>query len=588
MSNTSIMMARGTWVQLGDSTNHSSDLRLHCARRNPNNNGLYPNTYAVLQFAIPSSLKYKRITQAVIRYYSWYRVNGYDDTGYKYDSTGMEVAPYITGGQDIYSLTGANIDTLGQLGDWIRVEAERFDASYPKWRTADVTSLLNGNISQDSYFTVFMAGMPAYYHYENRVGTHIASLGTGYEAYLDITYEDVVQLAPTPTFPVNANINEQQEILFTWAWNSSTEAVQASVSLEYKLKSASNYTVVSLTQAGHTYKLEAGLPQGTYQWRIRGTNDAGETSAYSSVVEFNVVGKPAIPVINAVPNKTLTEISWNAVGQLSCDITLTDSNGKIIDEKTIANQQTSYKPNLFLKGTYTFGVRVRNASGLSSDWAYRTFAITAAGPTKPNIRLMQDDAKIKIDINRNESINYALIRCEDIKGAEEKVLGFFDGDEYIDKTFALYTTYKYYVRAYSTGGYTDSEPARAICKKTAVILETKDDEIILDRSESTFLSYSEDPQHDYSIFKAYGRKYPVVEIGEGETWSFRSTLHVREDQKERLKKMAMKPRLFYRDYSGRAFFVAIETLSFTRYMDEGYTADIQFTRISEEEVIVNV
>ena len=588
MSSTSIMMARGTWVQLGDSVNHSSDLRLKCCRRYPNNNGWSPNTYAVLQFAIPTSLKYKRITRAVIRYYCWYRTNGYDADFVVYENNGMEAAPYITGGQDIYNLTGANIDTLGTLGDWITVEPTTVIAQYPRWRTADVTSIMNGNISNDSYFTVFLAGGPGYTVDRDRQGTHVASIGTGYEAYLDITYEDVTQLAPTPTFPVSANVNENQEILFTWAWNSSTEAVQTSVQLEYKLKSASNYTVVSLTQTGHTYKLTSGLAQGTYQWRIKGTNDAAETSAYSNVVEFNVVGKPAIPVINAIPNRTLTEISWNAVGQLSCDITLTDSNGKIIDEKTIANQQASYKPNIFLKGTYTFGVRIRNATGLSSDWAYRTFSITATGPAQPTIRLMQDDALVKIDIERDPSLNYALIRCEDVKDAEEKVLGFFDGNEYIDKTFALYTTYKYYVRVYSTGGYTDSEPVRAVCKKTAIVLETNDDEIILDRSESTFLPYTENPQHEYSIFKAYGRKYPIVEIGEGETWTFRSSLYVKENQKERLKTMAMKNKIYYRDYSGRAFQVAIEELGFTRYKNEGYIADIQFTRISEEEVIVNV
>ena len=80
----------------------------------------------------------------------------------------------------------------------------------------------------------------------------------------------------------------------------------------------------------------------------------------------------------------------------------------------------------------------------------------------------------------------------------------------------------------------------------------------------------------------------MVEHGDGENWSFRSNLFVTEDQKERIKAMAMKNKIFYRDYSGRAFPVAIETLSFTRYMGEGYIADIQFLRISEEEVIINV
>ena len=583
MSSTSIMMSAGTWISVGESLNHSSDIWLKSLRRGKN--APYPETYAVLQFAIPSSLKYKKITSAKISYYARYWASDYYD--YSSGDQGMEVAPFITDGQALYTLTGANIDAKGELGAWKTVEP--FNGrlvSYPRTRIADVTELLVGNVSSDGYFTVFMAGLPGWYLGSSE--TRIGSLGTGHEAYLDIIYEDVTQLAPTPTYPVNANVNENQEILFSWAWNSSTEAVQASVQLEYKLKTAQNYTVVSLTQTGHTYKLTSGLAQGTYQWRIKGTNDASETSAYSSVVEFNVVGKPALPVINAVPNRALTEITWNAVGQLAADITLVDSNENILVEQTIASQSSSFKPEMFLKGTYTFGVRVRNETGINSDWAYRTFSITAAGPTKPSIRLFQNYAQVKINITRDEGINYALIRKEDVKNAPEKILAIISEDEYVDKTFALETLYRYIVRAYGTGGYTDSDPARAICHSETVIIESEDDEVILDRSESQFLPYVEDAATEFATFNTVGREYPIVEHGENETWAFRSNLFVTEEQKAKLRVMAKENKLFYRDYAKRCFPVAIEGLSFTRYMNYGYIAEIQFIRIAEEEVQVNV
>ena len=583
MSSTSIMMSIGTWISVGESLNHSSDTWLKSLRRSKN--APYPETYAVLQFPIPSSLKYKRITSAKISYYSRYWASDYYD--FSSGDQGMEVAPFITDGQALYTLTGANIDAKGELGAWKTVEpfSGRL-VSYPRTRIADVTELLVGNVSSDGYFTVFMAGLPGWYLGGSE--TRIGSLGTGHEAYLDIIYEDVTQLAPTPTYPVNANVNENQEILFTWAWNSSTEAVQASVQLEYKLKTAQNYTVVSLTQTGHTYKLTSGLAQGTYQWRIKGTNDASETSAYSSVVEFNVVGKPALPVINAVPNRALTEITWNAVGQLAADITLVDSNGNTLVEQTIASQSSSFKPEMFLKGTYTFGVRVRNETGISSDWAYRTFSITAAGPAKPSIRLFQNYAQVKINITRDEGINYALIRKEDVENAPEKILAIISEDEYVDKSFALETLHRYVVRAYGTGGYTDSDPARAICHSETVIIESDDDEVILDRSESQFLPYVEDAATEFAAFNTVGREYPIVEHGENETWAFRSNLFVTEEQKAKLRVMVKQNKLFYRDYAKRCFPVAIEGLNFTRYMNRGYIAEIQFIRIAEEEVLVNV
>lgn len=589
MGSTTITMSAGTWFAEGSSTGHSSDSLLRCGRRYNSANAV--NTYAVLQFAIPSALKYKRITFAQIKYYSYWYLNGSSQTQYSGD-VGMELAPFISDGSALSTLTGANYNSKGELGSWITVEAySPFTPNiYPCWRTADVSGVINGNIDTNGNFTVFMAGYPGgpLAYDISTSSTCIASTGSVYTAEIYIVYEDVVQLAPSPAYPVGANVKENEEILFSWAWNSSTAAAQASVQLEYKLKTAQNYTVVSLTQTGHTYKLTTGLAQGAYEWRIKGTNDAGDVSDYSEVVEFNVVGKPAVPVINAIPNKTLTEITWNAVGQLSADISLTDSNGNVLEEKAIASTESVYKPNFFLKGTYTVGVRVRNSTGMTSDWAYRTFSITAAGPAKPAIRLLRNDVQAKISLVPTVGIKYAVIRREDHVGATEKILGLMEDGEFIDKTFALGTIFRYVVRAYESGGYTDSDPERVFCKKDVVILETTDDEIILDRSENTFLPYAEDSQRDYSVFKAVGRKYPVVEHGDGENWSFRSNLFVTEDQKERIKAMAMKNKIYYRDYSSRAFPVAIETLSFSRYMGEGYIADIQFLRISEEEVIINV
>ena len=592
MGSTSINASAGTWIATGASGTHSSDSLLRCGRIYKSDSR---QTYAILQFAIPSSLKYKRITYAQVKYYSHYYSHGSEYPSQYAMPKGMEVAPYIiNSGETLATLSGANFESKGTLGEWITVEP--FDyygqgAYYPIWRTADVSGIINGNISDDGYFTVFMAGEPGagFSASTLQAANCIENVNASHVASLDIIYEDVTQLAPTPTYPVGSNVDENEEVLFSWAWNSSTQAVQAAVQLEYKLKTDVNWTVLSLTQTGHSYKLTSGLAAGTYQWRIKGTNDASETSGYSSVAEFNVVGKPAVPVINPVPNQALTEITWNAVGQLSADISLKDANGNILEEKTIASTESVYKPNFFLKGTYSIGVRVKNSTGLTSDWAYRAFSITAAGPAKPSIRLMRNDAQATISAVVSEGTQYAVIRKEDKEGATEKILGNLNSEGvFIDKTFALSTVYRYVVRAYSTGGYTDSDPERLVCHKDAVILETTDDEVILDRSEETFLPYSEDSQRDYSVFKAVGRKYPVVEHGDQENWTFKSALYVKEDQKERIKAMAMKNKIYYRDYSGRAFPVAIELLSFNRYMNDGYIADIQFLRISEEEVIVNV
>lgn len=585
MASTTLTISKGTWIAPYSTSAHSSDSALRSTWLFSTAGGNYNHT-AVVQFTIPSSLRYKRFTKAVLKFYSSQGVY----SGAQY-GTGVQLTPYVTG-DTLSTLVYSNVSSLGEKGETVTVESlyTGGGSSFPRWREFDITGIFANNLYNSTYFTVMINAWPGASssamdnHY-----TEIGGVGASNEAQLVLTYEDQTQLPPTPSYPANTYINENTDILFAWAWNSTTAAVQSAVQLEYKLKTAQSYTVVNLTQTTHTYLLSGGLTQGTYQWRIKGTNDAGESSGYSDVIEFNVIGKPAVPVINAVPNRTLTEITWNTTDQNAFDISLTDSNGKVLINDSIASSASNYKPNIFLNGTYTVGVRTRNSTGLTSDWSYKTFSITAAGPTKPVMRLSQDDVKATISITRDGSTNYAVIRKVDEEGAEEKILGLIESDRFVDNTFGFDTTYRYVVRAYGTGGYTDSDPERIRYSKAAVVLETDDDEIIIDKSEDTYLPYSEDIAGSMAVFNCVGRDLPVVEHGEYQSRAFRSKLYIREDQKERLAAMARKNSIFYRDYSGRAFPVAINPpMNFTRYMGNGYMVDIEFVRTAETEVIVNV
>mgnify|MGYP007104073267 CR=1 FL=1 len=118
-------------------------------------------------------------------------------------------------------------------------------------------------------------------------------------------------------------------------------------------------------------------------------------------------------------------------------------------------------------------------------------------------------------------------------------------------------------------------------------MHSVDDELILKVSQEVFLPYTEDATCQMAIYKVVSRDYPVVEHDIFQTWQFTSSLYVTEDEKERLKKMAKKD-IYYRDYSGRSFPVARSSINFERFQDTGYIATIQFTRVTGEDVIVNV
>ena len=495
-------------------------------------------------------------------------------------------------------MTGQSVNNYGEIGEPVTIVpyTEWSSIIYPAWRTCDVTSIFESNLHVDEsnniYFTCVLnvePGWPAPTRWYTETNTYalIGSLGSGYAAYLTVDYEDVPQAAPGPAYPVGTYVNENTDLLFSWAWNSSTQAVQTAVQLEYKLASASTWTVVSLTQTAHSYTLTGGLPQGAYQWRIKGTNDAGETSDYSSVADFTVIGKPGVPVINTPTNAALTTISWQATDQNSFDITLKDSEGKIILSDTRASSATSYTPALLLKGTYTVGIRYRNSSGLASDWAYKVFSITAAGPAKPSLTLYGEAENARLVITRESNINYVIMRAED-ENREFEIIGVFDSDTYTDKTAKFNTGYSYKVRAYATAGYTDSDVAHFRCNSEKVAIQTADLDIFLDRSEEEFLPYNEEATREMATYKCPGRQYAIVEHSESDEVIFSTSLFVTEKQKAQVTEIAKEDYIYYRDYSKRAFPVAIRRLSFSRFMKEGYIANIEFIRIAKKEVVINV
>jgi hypothetical protein len=591
MASTTISISAGTWNRTSDNVNHSSDSWLRSSLfpyYNSTDGGGY---FAFLQFAIPNTLKYKHIKKVQLSYYTKLVINGTAQNMRSFD--GLTVSPYVASGTALSNVKGNSVDTYGEVGTPVKISPyeDWVGAIYPLWRTQDVTALFESNLYNNQYFTIILYSAPGgpseRVTVSPSVYAEIGGVGSGYAAYLTIDYEDVPQAAPGPAYPVGTYVNENTDLLFSWAWNSSTQAVQAAVQLEYKLASAQSYTVVSLTQTAHSYTLVGGLPQGAYVWRIKGPNDAGETSDYSNVAEFTVIGKPGVPVINTPANKALTEITWQASDQNSFDITLTDSQGRELIKESVASSATNYKPNLLLKGTYTVGIRYRNSSGLASDWAYKVFSITAAGPTKPSLTLYGEAENARLVITRESNINYVVMRAED-ETREFEIIGVFDADTYIDKTAKFNTGYSYKIRAFESAGYTDSDVAHFRCNSEKVAIQTADLDIFLDRSEEEFLPYNEEATREMATYKCPGRQYAIVEHSESDEVIFSTSLFVTEKQKAEVTEIAKEDYIYYRDYSKRAFPVAIRRLSFSRFMKEGYIANIEFIRIAKKEVVINV
>lgn len=537
---------------------------------------------ALLQFLIPASLKYKKITSVSLVFsLSWNHDMSLGNSGRNMGAYDM-ITPYVYGG-DLSSITWNTFRNLGTVGEPLfHQNMKYFDdvASGTDQVAVDVTAIFTNNLSNGSSGQLF--NVLANLH--SATSGYISLYASTPKPYLSIDYEDVPQLPPTLSYPNDVFLREGQAVLFSWQHNSETAAVQQSYTLEYKTIGASSYTVVNGGRE-HSYTLQGGLPAGDYVWRVKIVNDAGETSDYSAEASFSVVGKPASPVIGTPENKALTRIEWNASDQNAFDLTLTDSDGRTIVNVSEAGNSSRYAVNQFLKGTYTVGIRIKNSIDLWSDWSYKTFTIDAEAPAAPNLIIQIDGTGVRLTAEDvPDGARIAFLRSEN--GGDYKVIAV-DETDFVDRKTKARTKYTYIVRAFADG-FADSDPSSAAVMLDGMCLNSEGLELHLTVSSDKYLAIGETVSKETSVTNYSGREYALVERGEFTTWELERRFFVTEEQREVLEKFLDVNSAFYRDSRGRAFACAVLSIKYNEYMDEGYIVTISLTRIDEEEVIINV
>lgn len=539
---------------------------------------------ALLRFQRPNALKYSRITSATLHL----TVEGMhkDSSGSTWESTlynWVYIATYTTQ-SSLSAISWSNFKQNGTLGEWANVGGlPPQKVSSPYSRDISVTSLYNGDLSGSEFTLCISAG--DYTLNPSEYGSNFLDPSS---CYLTVTYEAGTQPVPTPIYPKDVTLIQSPSTLFSWQFNSETEAVQTAAELQYKNVEDENYTTVSLSQSGYSYTLNEELPAGSYQWRVKVTNDAGTSSGYSSVAYFNVVGKPASPIINEPENKTLTTITWNTTNQQSCEIILKDQAGKELYHETLAMNETVYKPNFFLNGAYLFSVRVMNDSMMWSDWAQRAFTISASGPDAATISLVSapNDPAVNLSFEIPEGTNAVLMRS---LGTSEKViakLNEFD-TAYRDDTVAANVNYKYWIRTY-VDGYTDTTKIDASVSFEGSILNGAEASLNLNTSNEKFLPHSEDISREYALLSLSGREYQLIERSEFTKVEFTRRFHVSAVQRKVLDALSKEDTLFYRDTKENAYSVGLKRVHYDEFMDDGYIATLEFARLNDEEVMLNV
>lgn len=580
MAQTTIYPSGYTWIQANTAADHSGESQLYTFWYSYKGVGTATNPVwaaAVLQFTRPNILKYARITSVKL----WFEHNSYtNQSSNQRDTEKYAVASYATD-NDVSQISWQSITQGGILGDWIQggngnVYPTPFNC------VVNVTSAYNSALSNDKLTFIIASGNSAY------TPPDFSGWLDPSDCYLVVDYEAGTQPAPSPLYPKDITLIEPENLLFSWQFNAETGAVQTAAELQYKNVTDENYTTVSLTQPGYSYSLNTALPVGSYQWRVKVTNDAGETSSYSDVAYFSVIGKPAAPIITDIENKTLPTITWNTSSQQSCEIILADQSGKELYHDTLATNERIFRPNFFLDGGYLFSVRVMNNSMMWSDWAQRGFNITATGPSAATLSLVTvaGDLAVNLSYTLPEGISGVLMRSQ---GSTEKVLAELDPFEstYRDDTVAANLSYSYWIRTYDEG-YTDTTHVTASVAFEGAILNGANASLNLNVSDEKFLPHSEDITRDYALLSLSGREYPMIERGEFTRVEFSRRFHITAAQKKILDILSKQESLFYRDSKENSFRVAITHVHYDTYMDDGYIGTLEMVRLNDEEVMLNV
>jgi len=211
-----------------------------------------------------------------------------------------------------------------------------------------------------------------------------------------------------PVLQVPANGAATSDNTPSLDWSDVTDASGISYSLQVASDSGFNSLVVDAGGLSSSAYTTAVLADGTYYWRVRGVDGAGNSSSWTSAWNFTVdTAAPGIPQLLSPASGTRTkdqtpDLDWSDVSDLtvvSYSLQYSTSATFVSNVVNVSGLTASaYTPTTNLaQGTYYWRVkaidRAGNDSGWSSAW---NFIIDTTAPAAPTLVSPTSGATINI------------------------------------------------------------------------------------------------------------------------------------------------------------------------------------------------
>lgn len=564
-----ITCTQDTYLDSSSNADYSNASYLKSKRWYPNDT---PGFIPILQFDIPSEVKYSKIISAKV-YYTMQQVDAID-TIYGAHVRAFSASNIIVSNirYNNYSLFGAFTEPIDIVD---QVILSTVGGGYPSTyaTSADVTSLLQNNIINDIFTIAINLKC-------NLLYTRIRGYGSASPITLKIEYENVIPDPPTLLYPIDVYLNQDNPITFKWVYNTQSGAKQSKFEIDWKKSNEQAWvSLVSKNGVNNRYTVPANtFPVDKIDWRCRSTDELGQVSEYS-IGSFLIKGKPLSPFVTNIMNDSLTTITWNATDQIAREIELL-KDGERIDYSKKSTADNTYLPNMFLKdGTYEFRIRIMNSYNMWSDYTSRIFIISTPKP---------DVAHINISLNGNEVTIISngpgyLYRRE---GNIDTLIHVFEtSGTYKDKSILHGLRTGYFLRKYDVG-YSDSAIHYVTAIVDGFIISNGKVSVNLINSTDAYMPYQAKESKESVLTNYSGRKYPVLESGEFESLTISRSCYISKEQFNDLRDIYFDTLpIIYRDNRGQRFNCHISEPSITNtFLDKGYVIDLTFTKLESEEV----
>lgn len=225
----------------------------------------------------------------------------------------------------------------------------------------------------------------------------------------DILEEDITDKTATTISPQDGAVIESNVVTFQWNTISGADKYRVQVFLQ-------NQVMVKDSLVENS-NVTLPLPQGNYQWRVRGENFAYQSS-YSLTNSFSVQESddlstqqvlPSSPSDNAYKNSQNITLSWNALNAADYYelqvVNVTNSNTIVLQQSNITG--TTYALNnsvLSQDAKYQWRVKAVNTTTVTStQYSSQFFYLDTVIPNQPqNILPANNSAQIL-----NQPVNFS-------------------------------------------------------------------------------------------------------------------------------------------------------------------------------------